>query len=144
MSIHSKTSKLKKASKPSGLSDVAEFMNKLKHPLKEAIETLREVILSSDKKITEHIKWNAPSFCFNGEDRVTLNLSKKECVMIIFHRGAKVKDVKGKETLFEDPTELLQWLSPDRAMVKLLSREDVIVKKAKLKRVVKQWITATS
>jgi len=32
-----------------------------------AIEYLRQVILSIDSEIAEHIKWNSPAFFFSGE-----------------------------------------------------------------------------
>ena len=43
------------------------FMGRLEHPLKEGIEQLRAAILGSNDQITEHMKWNAPSFRYSGE-----------------------------------------------------------------------------
>jgi flagellar motor switch protein FliG len=67
----------KKSIKLSGHHQVVEYMNNLEHPLKKEIEEVRKIILSANKQITEHIKWNAPSFCFNNEDRVAFNLHGK-------------------------------------------------------------------
>lgn len=133
----------KKVSSLSGAEAVADFMAHLDHPLKKAMEVTREIILSANQELTEHIKWNAPSFCINGEDRVTFNLYKNDCLLLVFHRGAKVKDTKGKGPLFKDTTGLLEWVSPDRAMIKFISIEDVNTKKDKLKKVVRQWISLT-
>jgi len=133
----------KKASSLTGAEAVADFMAHLDHPLKKAMEVTREIILSANKQLTEHIKWNAPSFCVNGDDRVTFNLYKNDCLLLVFHRGAKVKDTKGKGPLFKDTTGLLEWVSPDRATVKLTSLQEVTAKKTKLKSVVKKWISAT-
>ena len=130
--------------KLSGSEQVADFLLKLKHPLKPALETLREIILSSHKGLTEQIKWNAPSFCFQDDDRITFNIHKNDCILIIFHRGAKVKETKGKESLFKDATGLLEWLSGDRAVAKFYSLDEVTIKKAKLVKLVKQWIKETS
>ena len=66
-------------------------MEGLDHSLKDGIERLRAAILDSNDRITEHIKWNAPSFCYAGEDRVTFRLYPEDRVQLIFHRGAKVK-----------------------------------------------------
>ena len=52
-----------KTTKRSGHELVVEFLNNLEHPLKNEIEEVRKIILSVDEQITEHIKWNAPSFC---------------------------------------------------------------------------------
>ncbi len=121
-----------------------EYLKESKHILKNELEIVRSIILSSNKKITEHIKWNAPSFCFNGDDRITFNLSKKDCIQLIFHRGAKVKEVKGNKPIMEDTTGLFEWASQDRAVVKFFNAEDINSKKNKLKKVVKDWIKLTS
>lgn len=139
-----KTTPRKKATAPSGPEQVAEFIRSTRHPLKNVVEEVREIVLGVDKAITEHIKWNAPSFCFDGDDRITFNLSKNDYILLIFHRGAKVKDTKSKELLFQDTTNLLEWLSPDRAVIKFQSIEEVADKKAALKKVIKQWLAATT
>jgi hypothetical protein len=138
------TTPRKKTSSLSGPEQVAEFIQTTRHPLKKAVEELREIILGADKGITEHIKWNAPSFCFDGDDRITFNLSKNDRILLIFHRGAKVKDSKNKEPLIEDTTGLLEWLTPDRAAIKFQSTDDVTDKKKALKKVVKLWLAATA
>ncbi len=138
------TTPRKKAQAPSGTEQVKEFIQTSKHPLKKAVEEIREIILGADKRITEHIKWNAPSFCFNGDDRITFNLSKNDYILLIFHRGAKVKDNKSKDPLFKDTTGLLEWLAPDRAIIKFQSIEEIIDKKISLKKVVKLWLAATA
>ena len=56
--------------------EVEDFMSKLDHPLKKAMELLREIILSSNKEIIEHIKWKGPSFVHHGDDKITFNLHK--------------------------------------------------------------------
>ena len=137
------TTPRKKTSSLSGTEQVAEFIQTTSHPLKPAVEQVRDIILSVDKAITEHIKWNAPSFCFDGDDRITFNLSKRDYILLIFHRGAKVKDSKSKDPLFKDTTGLLEWLAPDRAVIKFQSIEDVAAKKTALKKVVKLWLAAT-
>ena len=138
------TTSRKKAPAPSGTEQVKEFIQTSKHPLKKALEEIREIILGADKRITEHIKWNAPSFCFNGDDRITFNLSKNDRILLIFHRGAKVKDGKSKEPLFEDTTGMLEWLAHDRAVVKIQTIEEVAGKKAVLTKIVKRCLSATT
>ena len=121
-----------------GSEEVIEFIWNTLHPMKESIELIRKIILSADKAITEHIKWNAPSFCCSGEDRVTFNLNKNDCILLIFHRGAKAKD--NKNFVFEEGKNFLEWLAPDRAVVKFYTLEEVKAKKSILKKVVSEWI----
>ncbi|HSF46597.1 MAG TPA: DUF1801 domain-containing protein, partial [Chitinophagaceae bacterium] len=56
------------------LKSVDGFIRKLDHPLKDVVVKLRSIILDTDPKLTEQVKWNAPSFCYNGDDRITMNL----------------------------------------------------------------------
>jgi len=61
------------------------FLAELDHPLKATVDRLRLAILNCDREITEHIKWNAPTFRFNDIDRVTFNLRPRE----IHHTGGR-------------------------------------------------------
>jgi uncharacterized protein YdhG (YjbR/CyaY superfamily) len=54
---------------PNRSQEVDRFISGLDHPLKEEVERLRTAILDSNDEMTEHVKWNAPSFCYAGEDR---------------------------------------------------------------------------
>ena len=54
---------------------VDEFMQGLDRSLSEGVQLLRQAILASDDGITGHVKWNAPSFCVDGVDRVTFRTS---------------------------------------------------------------------
>jgi uncharacterized protein YdeI (YjbR/CyaY-like superfamily) len=134
---------LKEAKKLDDNEQVVEFLKQSDHPLKEVMQAAREVILGANEEITEHIKWNAPSFCFNGVDRVTFNLHNDAYVLLVFHRGAKVKDRQGDSPLLDDKTGLLEWITPDRANIKLHSLLDLNAKKDLLAEAVKQWIAVT-
>ncbi|PYI53334.1 DUF1801 domain-containing protein [Paenibacillus flagellatus] len=129
--------------KESGSRQVADFMIKLDHPLKNEIEEVRAIVASADPRLGEHIKWNAPSFFLGEEDRITFNLKGKGFFRLVFHCGAKAKAREGKQPLFEDTTGLLEWAAPDRAVVKLTDRNDVREKEDKLRRLVAKWLEAT-
>lgn len=126
--------------KLSGPEQVAEFMNNLEHPLKEEIEEVRNIILSTDDKITEHIKWNAPSFCYEGEDRITFNLHGKGFIRLVFHCGAKVKARNTNQPLIVDSSGILEWKAADRAMMKFTDKNDVKAKEEKLREVITKWL----
>lgn len=117
---------------------VNEFLLLIKQPLHNGIELVRQIILSADDEISEHIKRNAPSYVYNGEDRVTMNLRKQDQIMILFHRGVKKKDTTG--FVFEDKSGLLQWLDKDRAMIIFSDMQDVQHKQDKLKVLVQERI----
>jgi hypothetical protein len=122
---------------------VVEFLNNLEHPLKQEIEEVRSIILSANQEFTEHIKWKAPSFCINKEDRITFNLQGNGFFRLIFHCGAKVKEQAGKGRLIDDTTGLLDWAANDRAIIKFTDMNDVQAKKDKLVDVIIKWIEAS-
>lgn len=134
------------SSKPTGTEQVSLFLQNNEHPLKAAMLLLREQILSSQKGITEHIKWNAPSFCYGGDDRITFNLHRNDHILVVFHCGikAKGKETKGATPLFKDSTGLLEWLSDQRAVSRFFSEEEVTENKNKIKKLVQDWLKATS
>lgn len=134
----------KKATILSGHEQVVEYLDNLDHPFKREIKEVRRIILNADNQLTEHIKWNAPSFCFNGEDRITFNLHGNGFFRLVFHCGAKVKDSAKGSPLFEDTTGLLEWASGDRAMAKFSNMDDVKEKEEKLVKVVSRWLEVTS
>lgn len=70
--------------------EVAEYMDELDHPLKKEAETLRQIISKADAKLTERIKWNAPSY-FYKEDLLTFNFHDKNSIRLVFHHPAIVK-----------------------------------------------------
>ena len=113
------------------------FMANLEHPNKPEIEALRQIIRGADSTIEEGVKWNAPSFR-TTEFFATTNLRTKGGVGIIFHLGAKVRDIA---TLpIEDPKNLLTWLGKDRAITTFADMKDVRDQRAALEDIVRQWI----
>jgi hypothetical protein len=140
MEASKKTASAAKKPTKSGQQQVLEFLDQLEHPCKEEIAEVRNIILSVSDAITEHIKWNAPSFRFNNEDRITFNLQGKGFFRLVFHCGAKVRSQTANAPLLEDDTGLLEWVTTDRAIVKLTDKSDVESKREKLAEVVKRWI----
>ncbi|MBS4201053.1 DUF1801 domain-containing protein [Bacillus sp. FJAT-49732] len=137
------TNKKNNRNSDSGPVQVAEYLSKLKHPLKEEIEEVRKIILSANEEITEHIKWNAPSFQYKNEDRVTFNLHGEGFFRLVFHCGSKVRETNVERSLFDDTTGLLEWVSNDRAIVKFTDMNDVKEKKDKFVEVINKWIDVT-
>jgi hypothetical protein len=126
-----------------GQQQVAQFLENTDHPLKDEIIALREIILEAGEPITEHIKWNAPSFCFEGEDRFTFNLHSRNVVNIVFHRGAKVKAMP-KERLVEDPEKLLNWSTNDRGIISFTNMAEIQMKKKPFMELINNWLVAAS
>jgi uncharacterized protein YdeI (YjbR/CyaY-like superfamily) len=122
---------------------VEKFMNNLNHPLKEEIEAVRNIIKSTNSEFTEKIKWNAPSYSIQNKDRITFNLHGKGFFRLIFHCGVKVKEGNNEDQLFVDTTGLLDWVSPDRAIIKFTNKSDVIRNEEKLREIIAKWLKVT-
>ena len=120
---------------------VDEYLAALDHPFKAGIVELRAAILGANPAISEHIKWNAPSFRFDGEDRVTFRLQPGNRLQLIFHRGAKVR-ADTQDFAFEDTTGLLVWLARDRAVVDFPDLESVRIHRDQLASLVNRWVLA--
>jgi len=120
---------------------VDALMASLDHPMKPALQRLREIVLGADGGITEQVKWNGPSFCWNGEDRITANVRGKDAVMLVLHRGVKPKDAAG--FAFDDPSGLVTWAAPDRGVVTLKSVEAVDAAAPALADLARRWVRAT-
>ncbi|MEX1994653.1 MAG: DUF1801 domain-containing protein [Steroidobacteraceae bacterium] len=118
---------------------VDEFLRVLEHPLKPEIRAVRKLILATDSKIGEGIKWKAPSFQ-RGEYFATFNLRATDSIQLILHLGAKVKELPAEGLQIADPQGLLKWLARDRAIATLKDRKDIEARGAALQKIVKQWI----
>ncbi|WP_067547877.1 DUF1801 domain-containing protein [Nocardia crassostreae] len=123
---------------------VEEFLADSPHPRKAKIEELRAAILLANPQLTEQIKWNAPSFCVNGDDRITFQLQPKDVVALIFHRGAKKRDGDADGFTFDDPTGLIDWRSPDRGLIGFADKQDVQAKLPAVVDLATRWIKATA
>jgi len=122
---------------------VDAYIRKLKHPLKEVVESLRQTILNTDPEIGEEIKWNAPTFFYSGEMKpfnpkeykryiVVFNLYRKDCIRLVFPSGAKINDTSG----------LLEGDYADGRRLALFHNMDEVGSKAKaLQRAIKRWLT---
>lgn len=108
--------------------EVNDFLAELEHPLKAEIEAVR-VIIKAHPKISERVKWNAPSF-FYIEDLATIHVKAKQHVHLIFHHPAIVK-VK---------SALLEGDYKDRRMMYFENMKEVKARKKELTRIVKELV----
>lgn len=118
-------------------TDVASFLAELEHPFKPEIIALRQVILGTDPRIAEGIKWNAPSFR-TGEHFATMHLRERSGVRVIMHLGAKARTPTA--LAIDDPEGLLEWLAPDRASALFRSGAEIEARRQAFAAIIRQWI----
>ncbi|MBX3047758.1 MAG: DUF1801 domain-containing protein [Anaerolineales bacterium] len=122
--------------------NVDAYLERLDHPLKPVVEALRAVILAADAGLNERIKWNAPSFGYADQDRITFMLRDADKVRLIFHRGARAEGDAAFS--FEDPSGLVEWVNNERGTVVFTSLDDAQAQNAALADLVRAWMQATS
>jgi len=124
---------------------VDEFLDDLAHPRRAEIDALRAVIRSTDARLTESVKWNAPNFALADVDTgaaadfATLNLRPPTQVRVVLHTGAKVRPGH-PELVVDDPEGLLRWLGKDRAIVTFTDLDDIEAKRPAFEAILRAWI----
>lgn len=105
------------------------------------VDALRRIVSRASGDLAEHIKWNAPSFTIDGDDRITLGLERKGGARLVLHRGARPKDSAG--FVFDDSAKLATWPSSDRGVVQFRSLAEIEAKSAELQQLCARWVEAT-
>jgi hypothetical protein len=120
---------------------VTEHIQKLDSQNAEIIEFLRKTILNIDREIAEHIKWNSPSFYYDGEmkafnpkeykrDILVMNIHKGN-ILLVFPTGAKITNAKIKDAINY----------PDgRKIIKVADLEDAKDKQSSLEIIITEWL----
>ncbi len=107
---------------------VNDYMQKLDHPLKSEIESVRDII-KSNPHISERVKWNAPSF-FYKEDLVTFHVRSPKHVHLVFHNIA----------ITHINSALLEGDFKDRRMMYFTDLEDVKMKRTELEKIISELV----
>jgi hypothetical protein len=128
-------------SKLTDTEQVTEHIQNLDKSISGTVQTLRKIILSTDKEIGERIKWNNPSFYYTGEmepfdpkeykrELIVFNLHNNR-IMLVFPSGAKVEDKSG----------LLEGDYKDgRRTIVFKDLKDVKAKEKNFQAVIKKWL----
>lgn len=120
---------MKSSNDKSPIRAVDDYMSNLNYPLKAEVEELRTIIKNVDSRLTERIKWNAPSY-FIQDDLLTFNLHLTKQIRLVLHHPAIVKIQSG----------LLEGNYADRRLMYFSSMEEIEEKKTELERILKEYI----
>src|SRR5262245_39403458 len=136
----------KSVGKPSrvmaGSEAVERYMAALVHPLKSEVETLRQIILKADTRISEGIKWNAPSF-YCDDWFATFDLRSMSWVQIVLHHGTKTKAPRERPHL-KDAGKIVKWITNDRCVARFVSGAGMAAEAPGFTRVVTDWVQSLS
>lgn len=109
--------------------DVDQYLEKKGHPMTAEIQMVREIILATDERITEGIKWSSPTFMYKG-NIASFFMNAKKFVSLMFHKGATIND----------PNGLLEGDGKEGRVARFTDAADIEAKKTALEAVVKEWI----
>ncbi len=119
-----------------------EFYTSLSGDRKAQIEGIRNVIMGAEPRLVETLKWNAPNFVLDGEDRLTLNLMNKEGkIKLVFHMGATQKEDKKAHPVMTDTTGLIFWNSNIRGTITFESSQHVSQVCEQLTDLIRNWLS---
>lgn len=108
---------------------VDTWFKKKKHPLEAEMQRLREIILATSHKVTEELKWSAPTFIYKGNIASFFPNAKKQA-SLMFHKGA----------LINNPSGLLEGDGKEARVARFADLKDIERKKSALQKVIKEWM----
>jgi hypothetical protein len=108
--------------------EVDAWFAKYDNPKKDVVLRVREIVLGADPRIEETIKWQAPTFTYNG-NLASFYPKSKEHASLMFHYGAKIP---GKHSRLEGTGDTSRVL-------KIATVTEANRAKADIERIVKAW-----
>ena len=99
------------------------------NPQKDLVQAVRRMILDADPRITEAIKWKAPTFMYKGNLASFYPRSTKH-VSLLFHTGASLPD----------PTGVLEGEGDTSRVMRILDHDDLGAKADALRGLIASWI----
>jgi hypothetical protein len=113
--------------------DVDAWFATYDNPQKALVQAVRDVVLEADDRVTETIKWQAPTFVYAGNIASFYPRSKQH-VSLMFHQGASLPD----------PDGLLEGEGDTSRVAKFADADDLAAKAASLQGLVRAWVDARS
>lgn len=108
--------------------EVDAWFAKYDNPMKDVVQRLRELILAADPRIDECIKWQAPTFTYQGNLASFFPRSKQHA-SLMFHLGAQIPGKHPRLTGGGDTSRVM----------KVGSVEEAEAARGDLQRVVQAW-----
>jgi hypothetical protein len=108
--------------------EVTRWFDEFEHPLKAEMLRVREIILMTDERMEESVKWSAPTFAYEG-NLASFQPRAKQFVSLMFHRGS---EIPGKHPLLEGDAALVR-------IARFADLDKVDNKRGELEAIVRDW-----
>ena len=112
---------------------VDDWMAAYDNPMKEVVEAVRTTALAADDRVTEDIKWQAPTFIHKGNIASFFPKAKKHATLM-FHKGAEIPG--------DFPN--LEGDGKEARTMKFADLDEVAAKTDELQAVIRAWIAMKS
>ena len=109
--------------------EVDKLLEEKKHPMDAEMRRVREIILATDDRVEEAVKWSAPTFMYKG-NIASFFMNTKKRVSLMFHKGATIND----------PNGLLEGDGKEARIARFYGLEDIEEKKEALEALIMEWI----
>lgn len=105
------------------------------------IMLLRKLLFEAEPSLVETLKWNAPNYSYENEDRITFNtMNKQQIVKIVIHMGATKKENKSGRPVINDTSKIVEWNSDIRGTISFESFDDIHAKSGQFKKIIADWV----
>jgi hypothetical protein len=108
-------------------SEVDRWFEQKDHPLEAELQRVREIILGADERVSESIKWQTPTFSYEGN--IVSFAPSKKVVSLMFHRGA---EIPGRHPRLAGDAKLVRTMH-------FADRKDIEKGRKDLERVIRSW-----
>jgi hypothetical protein len=109
--------------------EVDAWFESYENPQKDLVQAVRDVILDADARVTEAIKWKAPTFVYRG-NIASFYPKTKSHASLMFHTGASLPDPHG----------LLAGEGDTSRVARFESLADLAEKSPALRELIAAWI----
>jgi hypothetical protein len=110
-------------------AEVDAWFERYQNPQKDLVMAVRDVVLEADPRVGECIKWQAPTFTYQGNMASFFPRATKH-VSLMFHTGAALPDPRG----------ILEGEGATSRSLKILDHDDLAAKTPGLQGLVRSWI----
>lgn len=122
--------------------EVTAHIEKLDPSIASLVNDMRLFILSIDASISEEVKWNSPSFYYNGEMKPFNPKEYKRDILVMNLNRGKILFVFPTGAVIDDPTSILEGKYADgRRLIGIKDSSDFLSKKSALKDVILNWLS---
>jgi len=110
--------------------EVEAWFARYENPMKDVVLRMREIILGADARIEECIKWQAPTFTFQG-NLASFFPKSKQHASLMFHTGAHIPGGHPR----------LEGTGDTSRVLKIGSVAEANAAKRDLEKIVRAWCT---